>query len=466
MKSSMWNKLGRTLLSLSLGISLLLGGILTVRADEAPVQVSAPQISSWSVPTLNEGEKYGIFPFTWYYDGTFQQPIDSTKLESLVTATAAKLDALGLKKKQTSFTLPSGTSVITRDTALQALYNVLASYELPENFEIGQYTPVEYLQAKGILNGTKRGLELNLPCTVEQAAVFASRLVEYTYETAGGGAKGLLWKVTNGNNTLYLLGSIHIGIPEMYPFHKHVKDAFKQADSLWVEVNLLSGDQEAMNYFVSKQIYTDGTSLQDHISKETYEKLEKVSAKLNLPTNAFDALQPWAIATNLALFTLVDSPEEIAEASAFGIDTYLTASALLSGKPVQELEGIKFQADLLGNVPADEQEKELNEVLDSMLDSSFDELKLSEHFKQAQLQWVNGDLNEFSKSFLISETNDGSRILGERDKNMANKLAELLEAEGATTHFVVIGAAHFVTKDLIIDQLKQKGYTVEFVDYE
>lgn len=466
MKSSMWNKLGRTLLSLSLGLSLLLGSNFTVRADEATVPVSVPQISSWSVPTLNEGEKYGIFPFTWYYDGTFQQPIDSTKLESLVTATAAKLDTLGLKKKPTSFTLPSGTNVITRDTALQALYNVLTSYELPENFEIGQYTPVEFLQAKGILNGTKRGLELNLPCTVEQAVVFASRLVEYTYETAGGGAKGLLWKVTNGNNTLYLLGSIHLGNPEMYPFHKDLKATFKQADSLWVEANLLTSGQEVMNYFISKQIYTDGTSLQDHVSKETYEKLEKVTAKLNLPANAFDTIQPWAISTNLAVLTLLDSPAKATEASALGIDTYLTTSALLSGKPVHELEGVKFQADLLGNVPADQQEKELNEVLDSLLDPSFDELNLPEQFKQAQIQWAHGNLNEFSTSFLISNSIDGSRILGERDKNMANKLAELLEAEGTTTHFVVVGAAHLVTKDLVIDQLKQKGYTVELVNYE
>lgn len=466
MKSSIWNKLGRTLLSLSLGVSLLLGGILTVRADEAPVPVSAPQISTWSVPTLNEGEKYGIFPFTWYYDGTFQQPIDSTKLESLVTATTAKLDALGLKKKQSSFTLPSGSNVITRDTALQALYNVLAGYELPNNFEIDKYSPVEYLQAKGILNGTKRGLELNAPCTVEQAAVFASRLVEYTYETAEGGAKGLLWKVTNDNNTLYLLGSIHVGIPEMYPFHQDVKEAFEQSDSLWVEVNLLSSDQESINYFASKQVYTDGTSLQDHVSKETYEKLGKVAAKLNLPTNAFDALQPWAISTNLSVFSLLNSPEEITQASTLGVDTYLTASALLSGKPIHELEGIKFQADLLGNVPADQQEKELNEVLDSMLDPSFDELNMPEQFKQAQVQWADGNLDEFSKSFLISDSTEGSRILGDRDKNMANKLAELLEAEGTSTHFVVIGAAHFVTKDMVIDQLKQKGYTVEFVEYE
>lgn len=51
----------------------------------------------------------------------------------------------------------------------------------------------------------------------------------------------------------------------------------------------------------------------------------------------------------------------------------------------------------------------------------------------------------------------------DRDKNMANKLAELLEAEGKSTHFVVIGAAHFVTKDMVLDQLKKKGYTVEFI---
>ncbi|SDE83077.1 TraB family protein [Fontibacillus panacisegetis] len=222
-----------------------------------------------------------------------------------------------------------------------------------------------------------------------------------------------------------------------------------------------------MAYFQQLQIYNDGTTLKDHVSKETYKKLQKITTKLNLPANTFDTIKPWAITTSLSLLSFLKSPDELSQASTLGVDMYLITSAILSGKPVHELEGMKFQGDLLSNVAPEQQEKELNQILDALLDESSDDINLPEEFRKAQLQWAKGDLNAFSKSFLISDSvsdnPESQRLLGDRDKNMANKLADLLEAEGKSTHFVVIGAAHFVTKDMVLDQLKKKGYTVEFI---
>lgn len=472
MKFSTWSKLGRTLLSLILGVTIILGSVLTADANESQAQMpaGAPQISKWSVPNLHEGEKYGIFPISWYTDGTFQKPIDKAKFESLIQETAEKLDELKLTKKQASVVTPEIPGTITREVALNTLYQVLANYELPASFEMDKYTGVEYLQKKGIVNGTNRGLDLDQPVTAEQAAVFVSRLVEYVYETADGGAEGLLWKATHEGNTLYLLGSIHIGIPEMYPFQKHVKDAFEQADSLWVEANILMTNPGDMEYFTKLQVYNDGTTLKDHVSKETYEKIEKVLAKYNYPAGAFDSLKPWAINNNLGIFTLTGSPEEMSQAALLGVDAYLTTSALLMNKPVHELEGVKFQGDLFNNVPLEQQEKELVATLDSILTPAKPGTneESAKQFEIMQKQWVAGDLEGFKKTFLEhGGLTDGSelskRLLGERDKNMAIKLAELLEAEGSSTHFVVVGAAHLVTDGMVIDQLKQKGYTVEIV---
>ncbi|EMT51114.1 MULTISPECIES: TraB/GumN family protein [Brevibacillus] len=54
-------------------------------------------------------------------------------------------------------------------------------------------------------------------------------------------------------------------------------------------------------------------------------------------------------------------------------------------------------------------------------------------------------------------------MFGERDTNMAVKLATFLEQGGKSTAFVVIGAGHFVFENMVIDQLKQEGYYVEFI---
>ncbi|MEF3304350.1 TraB/GumN family protein [Paenibacillus sp. GYB003] len=467
MKRITWNKWSRRAASGLLGAALLLGSVLPLRANEAAAPV--PAISPWSVSILHEGEKYGIFPLSWYDDGTFQQPIAQDKFQSLLDATASKLDALGFSKQtKHASERPAADAILTRDTVLRSIYGVLTRYELPESFEIGRNDPIGYLQQQGIVNGTEYGLELDRPCTVEQAAVFASRLVRYAYETAGKGANGLFWKVTKGGNTLYLLGSIHLGIPDMYPLHKRVTDAFESSDALWVEANLLSSDREAMNYFMTLTTYDDGTTLKDHVAPETYAKLQSVAEKLNLPPQSFDALKPWVISGNLSLTTLMAKPEDIAQATNSGVDLYFTLRAMFAGKPVHELEGVKLQGDLLSSVPPEQQEKELNQLLDSILNPNASEPDPAVQFKNWQLLWAKGDAEGFTKAYseslqLAQNSGTAQRLLGERDRNMANKLSELLEQDGSSTYFIVVGAAHFTVKDMVIDKLKQKGYDVRFV---
>ncbi|MCY9544208.1 TraB/GumN family protein [Paenibacillus alvei] len=464
MKTSKWNVLKRSLASGLVALVAMLGFVIPAQATQAPVDAPQVSVSSWSINVLNEGEKYGIFPLTWYTDGTFQQPISADKFQALMKATSAKLDALELKKKNT-FTVPATEKVITRESVINAVYGVLTQYDLPESIQIGTDEPIAFLQKKGIVNGTGKGLDLDKPSTVEQAVVMASRLVEYTYDAVDGGAKGLLWKATKGQNTLYLLGSIHVGSPEMYPIKKSVRDAFKQADSLWVEVDLL-GNKD-MDYFTQSMAYTDGTTLKDHVSKETYAKLQKVLEKMQLPKEVFDGFKPWAITTNLALAGMTGSQEEMAQAAALGIDSYFTNSALLAGKPIHELEGLKLQADIFNKVPVATQEKELNEALDQVLTPTGKPDESMELLQSWQKLWVKADLDKFKQSFTSSKekmtTDSAKRLLGERDKNMAKKLMELLDKEGSSTHFVVVGAAHYVVQDMVVDQLKAKGYQVEFV---
>ena len=44
-----------------------------------------------------------------------------------------------------------------------------------------------------------------------------------------------LWKFTSAGNSVYLLGSIHAGSPDMYPLPKPVEDAFAASSVLLVE---------------------------------------------------------------------------------------------------------------------------------------------------------------------------------------------------------------------------------------
>lgn len=52
-------------------------------------------------------------------------------------------------------------------------------------------------------------------------------------------------------------------------------------------------------------------------------------------------------------------------------------------------------------------------------------------------------------------------LFGVRDKDMAEKIAKMLEQEGENTYFVVVGAGHFTVEGTVLDQLKEKGYDIK-----
>src|SRR5437660_11655919 len=56
----------------------------------------------------------------------------------------------------------------------------------------------------------------------------------------------LLWKASSPTNTVYMLGSIHAGIKDMYPLPQSIESAFASSRVLAVELNIKNIDQMAM----------------------------------------------------------------------------------------------------------------------------------------------------------------------------------------------------------------------------
>ena len=72
----------------------------------------------------------------------------------------------------------------------------------------------------------------------------AERLILALYDANDAGSRGLLWKAVNGDNTLYLLGTIHMDRSNDYPLHKSVRDALDASQVVSFELDL--NDQEGM----------------------------------------------------------------------------------------------------------------------------------------------------------------------------------------------------------------------------
>lgn len=433
-----------------LGASLMLTTIVpAIHAEEQP-QALTPSISDWAVETLNEGEKYGIYPVEWYYD-SFQGEISLEKVNELLALTEKKIASLNLaENKQYKPVTVQGDN--TRGDIVKRLYNIVARYDLPVGTDA-----IKYMTERNILRGSANGLQLEKKATTQQAVILATRFIKDTYALAQQGAKGVAWVVEDEDTIVYLLGSIHLGTPDLYPFNEKLVAAFDESDALFVEANVL--EEEGMEYYLEKAMYAEGSTLKDAVTPETYAKLEQVAELYGLPMEQLAMQKPWLVANTLSLLAMDDSFGMSAEEmSMHGIDVYFLLNALLQEKPIRELEGIKAQVDMFESVSPEEQEQSLVAVLDSILQPS--ESNDADVLKQWFENWKQGDVEAFTKSFQEMQGGADDILFGKRDEQMSQNLIKLLEEEEGT-YFVVVGAGHFLIEKSIRYHLEQKGYDVE-----
>lgn len=441
----------KTVLATTLGTTLMLTSIMpAVKAEQV-----IPDISNWAIGTLNEGEKFGIFPIEWYYDG-FRSAITTERLDSLIELTEQKIASLNLDKNE-KFKPVAVKGDGTRGDIINRLYNIVGQYKLDTAEDA-----VTYMQKHKVLQGSEKGLMLDKKATTQHAVIFAVRLIQNTFEQADAGAKGVAWVVEDEDTKVYLLGSIHVGTPDLYPMHKKLTKAFDESDGLFVEANLL--DPTGMDYYIEKAMFNDGRTIKDVVNEETYAKLKKVAAQLELPIEELEMQKPWLLSNNFSTMMMDGAFGLTAEEMAMhGIDMQFLLSAYLQQKPIYELEGINAQVDMFEALSPEAQEESLVAALDGILEPSEQSEEDVQLMADWFTNWVKGDVEKFAESLteMEGDTSEFNQMLfGKRDAVMAAKLVDVLE-EQKGTFFVVVGAGHFLVDKNIRYHLEQSGYEVK-----
>lgn len=283
------------------------------------------------------------------------------------------------------------------------------------------------------------------------------RTITFEAQKPVNGSKGFLWKVENKGNTVYLLGSIHVADKAMYPLRPEIEAAFNESQYLGVELDMTKVDSASMEKFMAeKGTYTDGTTLKDHISPATYNKLVKFLTDNKLPANSFDQYKPWLVSNSLTGMQAQDSGYQ----TDIGIDMYFLQKSKQLNKPVIELETAELQLNMLAGFSDQLQEKQLNEMLEALTqpaaaaqDNSADQLNQ---------MWKQGDedtLVAFTKAS-ATEPEYYKAMLQDRNDGMVKHVKEYLNSDKGSTYFIVVGALHMLGDHGIVTQLKQEGYNV------
>lgn len=383
---------------------------------------------------------------------------------------------------------------VTRGETVSELYWVIAAaLEIEEPGEA-----IDYFIENGLIKGRAKGdYQLDAMCTTEEMIIFSVRVYEHISYALKLDSKGLLWKITGKDmpNTVYLLGSIHMSDSSIYPFSKSMLKAFANSAYLGVEANIYTISEEDINYMNEIQMITDGRTIKDFISEETYALYVEVVKSLGIPAKIYDYIKPW-VASNLLVEAMYTEGGEVS--GALGIDMHFLMKAFTEGKEIVEVESIKYQMDMFESFSPELQEFLLLDALMAMTggyieepseedaidgeseeaeDTAVSENEAAEELANAAQEFLFIMLNAFKKGdeAILTEIFESSKvapvkILEEymdklwhiRDAAMAKTIEQYLATEDAEgDYFVIVGAGHTVGKTGIVQVLIDAGYKVE-----
>lgn len=274
----------------------------------------------------------------------------------------------------------------------------------------------------------------------------------------------LFWKATDADgNVLWLFGSIHAGYDEYYPLPDKVLEAYNGSDALAVEADIIAfeKDLEAAYKAMMPLIYTDGTKISDHISAELYSRAVGAMRDTGMYMSVYDMYKP-AVWMSLIESACIEGAGLDTEK---GIDRFFLKDAKKNDKTIVEIESAEEQYAMLGGFSDELQELLLEDAVTAHEDGS-DVTGL----KELAEAWGKGNEEVLNEMVLLPEDEEIDALTQEYWKAMMtdrnNGMVEYCkEAIGSGDEvFVVVGLAHFLGEDGIVNQLREAGFTVEEID--
>lgn len=274
-------------------------------------------------------------------------------------------------------------------------------------------------------------------------------------QPAQDGRRPLLWKVSDADNSVYLLGSFHLLKPDDYPLPAEVDRAFDDSAALLFEVDPAAMTAPESVAAMQKYIaYEDGRTLSTVLPKPTLDKLGTLVSASGGSLQALEHSEPWAVNLGLVL--------GITQAMGFrpelGLDRKLMARAQDAGKPATGLETVEDQMKAMDAVPYAEQTQGLEEFLD-------DPQKAIREMGDMHAWWRAGDVAKLDaemRAEMARKTPESYRLLDvERNQAWLPQVEKRLTGSKQDNTLVVVGALHLLGADGLVEQLRARGYAVE-----
>jgi uncharacterized protein YbaP (TraB family) len=274
----------------------------------------------------------------------------------------------------------------------------------------------------------------------------------------------LLWKVSDADNSVYLLGSFHLLKPDDYPLSADVDAAFADAESLLFEMPPSEMESPTLALQMGQAaLRLDGTRLDSQLPPATARKLQAWfaanAAALQASGMAPQTLQmfePWFVGLTVSIIEMTRDGLD----PKLGLDRHFADAAQQAGKPVDGFETGAQQIAFLDGMDADEQVQFLDEALGESDEGASEVEKL-------HAAWRAGDATTLWDGMAADMKREYPKLYQhvnvERNDAWLPRIEQRLQAPGEDDTLVVVGALHLLGGDGLVEKLRAKGYAVERV---
>lgn len=262
-----------------------------------------------------------------------------------------------------------------------------------------------------------------------------------------------LWKVSDGDTTIYLFGTIHVLKPGLGWFDDAVKASFDSSSQLVLE--MLEPEPSEMMALVSRlAIDQEGKPLRDRLSANNRKAYENALATLGMAPDALDPMEPWMASVSVSMSALQLAGFD----GATGVETALTAAAKADGKTIIGLETPEEQLGLFDRLPMANQLDYLNLTIRKLHETRSGMNKMIAIWSAGKPDRLAELMNEGIEDPLIYR-----QLLVERNLRWADWIGKRMDEPG--TVFMAVGAAHLAGPDSLIATLAKRRMDVRRIAY-
>ena len=265
-------------------------------------------------------------------------------------------------------------------------------------------------------------------------------------------ASSPVWKISKGDDHIYLGGTIHVLAEADYPLPPAFANAYASTDTLILEADVTSlQTPEFQQQLFQKMSYPPGQSLIDFLTPDTIDALTAYCESRNIPLQSLSQFKPGMLTVIMTMAEL----QNLGQAGT-GVDHFFYLQAKNSRKAIHYLESAEQQLSMLINMGKG---KENELIAYTLKDISHISVMLGE-LKQA---WREGNLVQLTKLGItpMKEMDETlyRQLVAERNKAWIPHLVALFNNQ--QKELVLVGTLHLAGIDSVLTLLKSEGYQIE-----